>query len=152
MTSPQILNCIGLTSDIIGVIMLFKYGLPSEINKDGYTGIIMEQEDEEQKVKWKKYNFFSYIALTLFIIGFVFQFSSNFFGTTKTNSTSKNAFDFELNSTSKKLIGEWRIYDIGSTLCNACPKMNFNANGTAIVKLGGGNEYLKLLLSEIKFK
>lgn len=78
MTSVQILNNIGLTLNIIGVIMLFKYGLPSEINKDGHIGLILEQEDENEKIKWKKYNFFSRVALTIIIIGFLFQLSANF--------------------------------------------------------------------------
>ena len=78
MTHSQILNCIGLTFDIIGVIMLFKYGLPSDVNKHGHGFLILEQEDDDEKKKWKKYNFLSRMGLLLIIIGFIFQMCSNF--------------------------------------------------------------------------
>jgi len=126
--------------------MLFKYGLPSDIDKDGHIGIIMEQEDEDEKNKWKKYNFFSRIALTLVIIGFALQFSSNFYGNTKENNSSNNVLKFEPSATSDKtlkLIGEWGIYVMGNAQCNVCPKINFYADRTAIVKLNGENQNIK---------
>lgn len=73
MTTSQILNCIGLTIDIIGVIMLFIYGLATDINEEGHISIIIEQEDDEEKKKWKKYKYLSRIALVLIIVGFSFQ-------------------------------------------------------------------------------
>jgi hypothetical protein len=143
MTLAQILNCIGLTFDIIGVIMLFKYGLPSDINKDGHIGIILDQEDEDEKERWKKYNFFSRIALTLVIVGFMFQFSSNFYGNNKTTNVSNTTNDFEYNLTQDKVNGEWGVYAMGDALCNVCPKIDFNTNSTAIVKINGEIQNIK---------
>lgn len=78
MTISNILNIIGLSFDIIGVLMLFKFGLPPEINRSGLIAICCEEEDENEKVKAKKYDKFSRIALGLIVFGFVFQLLSDF--------------------------------------------------------------------------
>ena len=78
MKTNQILNCIGLTFDIIGVLILFKFGLPSDVNQNGHIALIIEQEDEAEKRKWKKFNFLSRVGLAFILIGFAFQFLSNF--------------------------------------------------------------------------
>ena len=46
---PQQLNIIGLTFDIIGVIILFKYGLPAEVDKDGANYMVF-QDSKYQKL------------------------------------------------------------------------------------------------------
>lgn len=74
---PQILNIIGLLLDITGVIILFKYGLPADVNPYGHTYLIAEQEDDQEKIKAKKYKKLSRMALTLIIIGCLFQASSS---------------------------------------------------------------------------
>ena len=87
-----------------------------------------------------------HFGLTLNIIGFAFQLSSNFYGNTKTNNSSDNVLKFEPNATSDKtlnLIGEWGIYVMGNAQCNVCPKINFNSDRTAIVKLNGENQNVK---------
>lgn len=81
MTTAQIINYIGLTFDIIGIIVLFKYGLPQEINKHGHGYLIVEQEDEEEKIKWEKYYFRSKLGLTSLIIGFILQIISTMWST-----------------------------------------------------------------------
>lgn len=73
MNTQQIINVIGLTFDIIGVLMLFKYGLPSDINKNGHISIITTQVDNDEIHKYKKYKRLSYIALSSIIIGFILQ-------------------------------------------------------------------------------
>tara|TARA_R110000796_G_scaffold252631_3_gene389366 strand:- start:27960 stop:28196 length:237 start_codon:yes stop_codon:yes gene_type:complete len=77
MTSNTI-NTIGLVFDIIGVLMLFKYGLPSEISKEGTVFLAVQKSDESEKKKWKKYNFWSKVGLVLILIGFTFQIISNY--------------------------------------------------------------------------
>jgi hypothetical protein len=72
------INTIGLLFDLIGVLILFKYGLPSDVDKNGHIGLILEQEDEDEKNKWKKYNFRSKIGLGFISIGFIFQIISNY--------------------------------------------------------------------------
>jgi formate hydrogenlyase subunit 3/multisubunit Na+/H+ antiporter MnhD subunit len=72
------INSIGLVFDIIGVLLLFKFGLPSEISKTGSIGLSLEGTDYEEVKKWKKYNFWSKIGLLFILIGFVFQLYSNY--------------------------------------------------------------------------
>ncbi len=79
MENAQIFNIVGLTLDIIGVIMLFRYRLPSDINRNGQVNLLLQGEDAEDKLKWKKYNFLSRLALFLLIIGFMFQITSNIY-------------------------------------------------------------------------
>ena len=77
MTAQQIVNCIGLTFDIVGVLILFKYGLPADVSKNGSIGLILEQTDKKAIDKWNKYNICSRIDLGLIIVGFLFQIYSN---------------------------------------------------------------------------
>lgn len=76
MTSQE-LNIIGLTSDIIGVLLLFKYGLPADLNKDGANVIEFQGTNIEEQKKWKRYNIWSKIGLCFIIVGFTFQIFSN---------------------------------------------------------------------------
>ncbi|MDB5226583.1 MAG: rane protein of unknown function [Bacteroidota bacterium] len=77
MGATQILNIIGLSFDIVGVLMLFKFGLPEQISRDGSIGIILEQSDPEETKKAKLYDRLSYVALTLIVLGFLFQLGGN---------------------------------------------------------------------------
>ncbi|MEZ4968762.1 MAG: hypothetical protein R2814_03695 [Flavobacteriaceae bacterium] len=73
----NLINSIGLFFDIIGVVLLFKYGLPADISKDGSIRMIFQGTDHDEVNKWKKYNFWSRFALILIIIGFALQILSN---------------------------------------------------------------------------
>lgn len=77
MTTSE-LNIIGLSLDIIGVIILFFFGLPPRINKGGTINLILEQTDTKEDKKWKIYNFISNLGLILIIIGFSIQLYSNY--------------------------------------------------------------------------
>jgi len=76
MLLSKIFSIIGLTLDIIGVIMLFKFGLPSSFDKEGNVFIIAEEQNEMESSNWRKYNCLSIISLVLIIIGFIFQLLS----------------------------------------------------------------------------
>ena len=72
------LNIIGLICDTLGVILLFLYGLLSDVsNKSG--AILMEFQDSDKKEveKYNIYKFRSRIGLMLIIIGFLCQLISN---------------------------------------------------------------------------
>lgn len=71
------IGAIGLILDIMGAYLIFKYGLPEEVSRTGSIGLILEQEDEEEKAKGKKYDKFSKIGFYLLILGFVFQLVSS---------------------------------------------------------------------------
>ena len=77
MTTSE-LNIIGLSLDIIGVIILFFFGLPPRIKKGGTINLILEQTDNNEDKKWKIYDFISKLGLLLIIIGFSIQLYSNY--------------------------------------------------------------------------
>jgi hypothetical protein len=73
----NILNSIGLILDIVGVLMLFKYGLPTDLNPKGYVYMAYEETDYKGIEKYKYYKKMSYLALTIVLIGFIVQIFSN---------------------------------------------------------------------------
>lgn len=56
-----------------GTILIFFFGLSPKVNKDGHIYLILEQEDEEEKKKWKKYTLLSNFGLVLLIFSFLLQ-------------------------------------------------------------------------------
>ncbi len=71
----NLVSSIGLVFDIIGVLILFKYGLPSKIqNHKG--SIIREEGKEEEKARKKenkKIKQWANLGLILILIGFLLQ-------------------------------------------------------------------------------
>jgi len=72
-----LINSLGLFFDILGAIAIFKFGIPKKIDKNGHQYLILEQIDDGEKKKAKKYEKLSYIGLTLIIIGFIMQLIGN---------------------------------------------------------------------------
>ena len=46
----------GLVLDVIGAILLFRYGLPAEIRRTGAQHLILEQEDLAEKALASRYD------------------------------------------------------------------------------------------------
>lgn len=72
------INSLGLILDIIGVVILFKFGLPSEVSKEGEQLIAADKPKESQLNKYRKYEFWSRFGLALLIVGFLCQLVSNY--------------------------------------------------------------------------
>ena len=73
MTCPDLLNTIGLTFNLLGVILIFIYGISPMIDIDGNTYRITGEKDENEIRKAKKYKCASRIGLILVFIGFICQ-------------------------------------------------------------------------------
>jgi hypothetical protein len=71
------LNIKGLLLDIFGVVILFLFGLPPSINKKGHINLVLEQVDNNEIAKARRYEKISYFGLTLILLGFLFQLISN---------------------------------------------------------------------------
>jgi len=70
---------IGLMLDILGVIGLFLWGLPSEVSKNGLSAIGVEGKDTlEKKKKYCRHKWMSRISLSLLILGFMLQVFANY--------------------------------------------------------------------------
>lgn len=63
---------------LLGTILIFFFGIPSKIDRDGHIHLILEQENKEEKKKAKKYLFMSYVGLSLLVISFLLQFINSF--------------------------------------------------------------------------
>ena len=81
ISCSNIVNSVGLVLDIAGVVLIWLYGLPKSISREGHNYIIMESHDEAEKVKAAKYDCLSKIGLSLIILGFAVQLASNFIST-----------------------------------------------------------------------
>ena len=75
--SPAVISSAGLILDILGVILLFYYGLPEEISKTGRGDLFTWGSHEEEAKKWKRYKKRSYWGLALLVLGFSLQLVSN---------------------------------------------------------------------------
>ncbi len=78
MATSTIVNCLGLVLDIAGVVMVWRYGLPEALSREGAQYIITEQTDQAEKAKAARFDLLSKIGLALIIGGFGLQLLSNF--------------------------------------------------------------------------
>lgn len=74
------LSPIGLIFDVIGAILVYRYGLPEEISRTGAITRVLDQENELETVKAKKYDKYSKCGFYLLILGFLLQFVSAIIG------------------------------------------------------------------------
>lgn len=68
-TLPYLVPCLGL----VGTCLIFYFGIPRKIDTAGKIGICLEQEDEEEKEKIKKYKAWGNLGLILIGLSFFVQ-------------------------------------------------------------------------------
>ena len=78
MTFQLIANSAGLLCNIIGAILLWKFGLPEKIDRDGHGALLLEQISQKEIKKAERYDCWSNTAVSLLVIGFVLQLMSPF--------------------------------------------------------------------------
>jgi hypothetical protein len=78
MSSATIVSSLGLVADIIGAVLIFKYGIPPRIDPQGHQHLILEQIDEQEKAKAAVFIKRSEVGVALLILGFALQLASNF--------------------------------------------------------------------------
>ena len=78
MTYSSIINSTGLLLDIVGAILLLKFGIPNKVDPDGTTYRITSEIDNDEVEKAKLYQRWSNIAILLIVLGFLLQLISNF--------------------------------------------------------------------------
>ena len=67
------ITSLGLALDIFGAILLFLFGLPPDFDPLGRRFITLEQTDEAEREKGKRYRFWGRFGLGLLIAGFFAQ-------------------------------------------------------------------------------
>lgn len=90
--SNAAISAIGLCLDIVGVLLLWKFGLPPDVRRDGASFLMLEQTDESEKKKGAYYDRMSHTAITLIVLGFAMQLigtllPSSAFGRTQETQT-----------------------------------------------------------------
>lgn len=68
-----ILNTLGLLFGIGGSLLIWKYGLPTDINRQGHCAILLEGTDESEVAKGKKYDRLSGFGMLSLAVGFALQ-------------------------------------------------------------------------------
>lgn len=74
--TASVLNTIGLSLDIVGVVGLFLFGLPPKVSDQGFTLRIAPPEPREVAKK-KRYGIYSWSSLVLIVVGFSLQIAAN---------------------------------------------------------------------------
>ena len=70
-------NIVGSVLTLVGLLILFRYGMPYRVRTGGVNYIITEQIDEsELKTDWW-YEFFGWVGLVFAIAGTVCQIAAN---------------------------------------------------------------------------
>jgi hypothetical protein len=67
--STAALNIIGLVLNLVGVIILFRYGMPFHVPTGGAVHLIAEQVDAAEKALESRYEIFGYIGLIAIVVG-----------------------------------------------------------------------------------
>jgi len=78
MPAHTLINSIGLVLDITGAILLWRYGLPEPLSREGHIFLAVEQTDTHEIAKAKTYDRWAKVGLTSLVAGFFGQLVSNF--------------------------------------------------------------------------
>ena len=74
--TPNILNSVGLVFNIVGTLLVWRYGLPEPVNRDGAINIVAEQTDSSEARKAARYDCKARLGIGLLILGFALQLLS----------------------------------------------------------------------------
>ena len=72
------INSLGLFLNILGALLLWKFGLPESINRKGMFFLVLQSTDEKEIKKAKRYDKLSILAVLLLVLGFILQLISNY--------------------------------------------------------------------------
>ena len=78
MDCSRKLASIGLALYLSSALLLWKYGLPESLSRDGSINLICEQQDQAEVAKARRYDRWSTAALCLISLGFALQLLATF--------------------------------------------------------------------------
>ncbi|RVC81955.1 MAG: hypothetical protein EOS76_01270 [Mesorhizobium sp.] len=71
------LNILGLAFSLIGVVVLFRYGMPYKVRTGGVTHLITHEIDEAEVELEGRYQKYGRGGLILIVLGTAFQVAAN---------------------------------------------------------------------------
>lgn len=74
---PSVVNSLGLSLDIFGALLIWRFGLPMEISRTGATHLITDECDEAEIQAAKRFDRWSSVGFALLVAGFLLQILSN---------------------------------------------------------------------------
>lgn len=80
MNCADIVSSTGLVMDIVGVALIFKYGLSADVSETGGTRLVWGGGSEDARREYRHYVRMSRVGLGLLMVGFALQLTSNFLG------------------------------------------------------------------------
>ena len=69
----SILNTVGLILSLVGVVLLFRYGMPYEVRTGGEIRLILQSQDQDQIKLERRYDLLGGIGLFSIVVGTIFQ-------------------------------------------------------------------------------
>ena len=72
-----LLNTVGLVFNLVGVLLLFRYGMPYRTRTGGSGFLMVEQKDSAAISLEEQHDFLGYVGLCLIILGTVLQIVAN---------------------------------------------------------------------------
>lgn len=79
MSITDILSVLGLSLDLIGVVILFFFGIPPGLHVSGQSVMVKDQADHDMKTKLgQRYQKMQKLALAILIVGFALQIVAYF--------------------------------------------------------------------------
>ena len=73
MNCARLLTAVGLSLDLSGALLLWKYGLPEALRRGGSINLVCEQRDDSEISKARLYDRWATAALCLISAGFGLQ-------------------------------------------------------------------------------
>jgi hypothetical protein len=67
------LNLIGLFLNLVGILILFRYGMPFHVPTGGAVSLILERRDQAEIALERRYTVYGYIGLGCLIVGTICQ-------------------------------------------------------------------------------
>lgn len=81
MNAADLVNSAGLLFDIVGAVLIWRFGLPPEVSRSGASYLVVNPDDSVMAATKKmaaRYDFLGRLGLALLIFGFFIQIVSNF--------------------------------------------------------------------------
>lgn len=73
----QLVSSVGLCLDIIGAVLVWRYGLPSEVDPEGRQFIAASDRDPNEVAKARVYRRLQHLGIGSLVVGFTLQLVGN---------------------------------------------------------------------------